>query len=266
MKLVQNSKPEDKILAIDIRNHLVNGQFVIGNPALGLKKTLHKLETELEHTQDISAVDWQMSNGELIQKIAMTTAGIEGEEKLCDYLSRLVKYDDDLFGLVAFASLSYEQKFENLDYIPDTDVLLVYGKHVLILDAKNLKTSPYKEYRLEESCTVDDKDKLVLELHPSTHIWRNAFDVAGIEVESIDGYVCIINKTPTNIIRNEEWYNCDTKLIHANELRGILHEWTKNKDNTLYLNLLVEIAKAQIREDKSDMNFDPSAIKRRLGL
>ena len=45
MKLDQtNIKPEDKELAISVRNHLRSGLFVIGNPALGLKKTLAQLE------------------------------------------------------------------------------------------------------------------------------------------------------------------------------------------------------------------------------
>ena len=51
-------------------------------------------------------------------------------------------------------------------------------------------------------------------------------------ITSIDGYVCIVNDTQTDIIRDEEWYQCHTKLIHISELKGILEEWVQGKDNT----------------------------------
>ena len=266
MKLVQDGiRPEDKSLAINVRNYLVAGNRVIGDPGEGLKQTLVKLEQQRDN-KDIGKTDWLMKDSALEEQIFKTTAGIKGEEQLCEFLARLIKYDDKLNGLIAFASLSYQQGEDNpLDYIPDTDTLLVYGKHLLVVDAKNIKTKPGKPLMLMDGLVVDDKGKEVLEVHPSTHIWVKAMNNAGIEIESIDGYVCIVNDTETEIIRTDEWYTSHTKLIHISELRGILEEWVEGKDNTLYLNMLTEIAKAQIKKEKH-LSMDIDAIKRKFGI
>ena len=265
MKLVQDGiKPEDKQLAINVRNYLINGNRVIGDPGEGLKQTLKKLE-EQRDSKIIGKADWFMKDTDLEEQISKTVAGIKGEESLCEYLTRLIKYDDDLNGLIAFASLSYQQEDNTLDYIPDTDTLLVYGKHLLVIDAKNIKTKPNKPLMLCSGVVVDDKGKEILEVHPSTHIWERVMENAGIEIESIDGYVCIVNDTKTEIIRTEEWYECHTKLIHISELKTILEEWVANKDNTLYLNMLTEIAKAQIKKEKN-LSMDLDAIKRKFNV
>lgn len=265
MKLVQDGiKPEDKQLAINVRNYLVSGNRVIGDPGEGLKQTLKKLE-EQRDSKIIGKVDWFMKDTDLEEQISKTVAGIKGEESLCEYLTRLIKYDDDLNGLIAFASLSYQQEDNTLDYIPDTDTLLVYGKHLLVIDAKNIKTKPNKPLMLCSGVVVDDKGKEILEVHPSTHIWERVMKNANIEIESIDGYVCIVNDTETEIIRTEEWYECHTKLIHISELKTILEEWVANKDNTLYLNMLTEIAKAQIKKEKN-LSMDLDAIKRKFNV
>lgn len=265
MKLVQDGiKPEDKQLAINVRNYLVSGNRVIGDPGEGLKQTLKKLE-EQRDSKIIGKADWFMKDTDLEEQISKTVAGIKGEESLCEYLTRLIKYDDALNGLVAFASLSYQQEDNTLDYIPDTDTLLVYGKHLLVIDAKNIKTKPNKPLMLCSGVVVDDKGKEILEVHPSTHIWERVMKNANIEIESIDGYVCIVNDTETEIIRTEEWYECHTKLIHISELKTILEEWVANKDNTLYLNMLTEIAKAQIKKEKN-LSMDLDAIKRKFNV
>ena len=265
MKLNQdNIKPEDKQLAINVRNYLINGNRVIGDPGEGLKQTLKKLE-EQRDSKIIGKADWFMKDTDLEEQISKTIAGIKGEENLCEYLTRLIKYDDALNGLVAFASLSYQQEDNTLDYIPDTDTLLVYGKHLLVIDAKNIKTKPNKPLMLCSGVVVDDKGKEILEVHPSTHIWERVMKNANIEIESIDGYVCIVNDTETEIIRTEEWYECHTKLIHISELKSILEEWVIDKDNTLYLNMLTEIAKAQIKKEKN-LSMDLDAIKRKFNV
>ncbi len=49
-------------------------------------------------------------------------------------------------------------------------------------------------------------------------------------------------------------------------MREILEEWVSNKDGeTLYLDMLTEIAKAQIREEKN-LSFDADKIKRMYGI
>lgn len=267
MKLNQDGiKPEDKQLAVNVRNYLVAGNRVIGDPGEGLRQTL----SELEHKKDdqvFSKTDWVVKDAELEGQIAATKAGIIGEEKLCEYLSTLIKYDDKLNGLVAFASLAYDFGEENdKDYIPDTDTLLVYGNHILIVDAKNLKTKPNQVLMLAEGAVIDaDKGKELITVNPSTHIWEKVMANAGIPLESIDGYVCIVNDTQIEIIRDDEWYNSNTKLIHISELKSILEEWVEGKDNTLHLNMLTEIAKAQIKKEKN-ISFDVDSIKRKFGV
>ena len=265
MRLNQdNIKEEDKLTAVKVRNHIINGNRVIGDPGEGLRQTLAKLEAERD-SKEITITDWQVKDNELEQQIILTKAGIVGETKLCDYLSILIKHNDSLNGLVAFASLAYELENNTKDYIPDTDILLVYGKHLLVIDAKNLKTKPGKELMLLEGCVVDDRGKELLTVHPSTHIWERVMKEHDVELESIDGYVCIVNETDFPIIRNEEWYHCHYKLIHVKELKAILEEWVKGKDNTMRLDMLTQIAKTQIKKEKN-LSFDVDDIKRKFNV
>ncbi len=267
MKLNQDGiREEDKQLAINVRNYLVSGNRVIGDPGEGLKQTLSELEKRRDN-REFGKDDWFMKDPELESQISKTKAGILGEEQLADYLTRLIKYDDKLNGLVAFASLSYDLgKSEDLGYIPDTDTLLVYGNNILVVDAKNIKIKQGQALMLLEGCVVDaEKGKEIIEVHSSTHIWEKVMANAGIPLESIDGYVCIVNDTPVEIVRNEEWYESHTKLIHISELKGILEEWVIGKNNDLSLKMLTEISKAQIKKEKN-ISFDVDAIKRKYGV
>lgn len=267
MKLSQDGiNPEDKNLAINIRNYLIAGNRVIGDPGEGLKQTLAKLEEERDN-KAFSILDWKVKDADLESQISKTKAGITGEEKLCDYLATLIRYDDKLEGLVAFASLAYDFGEENeLDYIPDTDTLLVYGNHILVVDAKNLKTKPGTPLMLLDNLVVDaEKGKEIIEVHPSTHIWEKVMAQAGIPLDSIDGYVCIVNDQEVEIIRDEYWYECHTKLIHIAELKDILEEWVEGKDNKLSLKMLTEIAKAQIKKEKN-LSFDIDEVKRKFDI
>lgn len=338
MRLNQDGiTPENKQMAINVRNHLIAGNRVIGDPGEGLRQTLATLENARDN-RIFGKSDWKMKDPEIDSQISKTKAGIKGEEDLCEYLARLIKYDDNLNGLVAFASLAYQfenknvesfvnslenititsidrvndnqivitysnsmrvyikeqdyienenyiktsspgdvirqfaltvdepQKDSDKDYIPDTDTLLVYGNNLLVVDAKNIKVKPNQTLMLCDGVVIDaDKGKEILEVHPSTHIWTEAMKRAGIPLESIDGYVCIVGDTPVDIIRDETWYKSHTKLIHISELKSILEEWVKNKDNTLSLKMLTEIAKAQIKKE-NDISFDVSRIKREFGI
>lgn len=266
MRLNQDGiRPEDKQLAIKVRNYLIAGSRVIGDPGEGLRQTLAKLE-EQKNSKVYTAIDWRVKDAELESQISKTKAGIDGEEKLCEYLASLIKYDDKLDGLIAFASLSYELENNDKDYIPDTDTLLVYGNHLLVVDAKNLKTKPGQSLMLLDGVVVDaEKGKEILEVHPSTHIWTKVMQNARIPIESIDGYVCIVNDNEVEIVRTDEWYESHTKLIHIAELRSVLEEWVEGKDNTASLKLLTEIAKAQIKKEKN-ISFDVDSIKRKFNI
>ena len=267
MKLILDGiNPEDKTLATNVMNYLKDGNRVIGDPGEGLRHTLSELEKKRDN-KNVGVMDWEMKDLELEQQIALTKAGIEGEEKLCSYLATLIKHDDKLNGLVAFASLSYDLGENYQSYIPDTDTLLVYGNNILIVDAKNIKTKPNQVLAEIEGVIMDmDKGKEILEVHPSTHIWEKIFRKAGIEIGSIDGYVCIVNDTPVQIIRDDAWYNSKTKLIHISELRDILENWASSiPNNNLYLNMLTEIAKAQIKKE-TDSTVDVDKLKRMFGI
>ena len=258
--------PTEKNLALNIYNYLKAGNRVIGDPGEGLKQTLATLE-EKRDTKVFSVTDWKTKDSELEAQISKTKAGIKGEEELCEYLAKLIKYDDKLNGLIAFASLAYDFGEENnLDYIPDTDTLLVFGNHLLVVDAKNLKTKPGNPIILVDNLVMDaEKMKEIIEVHPSTHIWQKVMDNKQIPLGSIDGYVCIVNDQETEIIRDEHWYECHTKLIHIAELREVLEEWVEGKDNTTSILMLTEIAKAQIKKEK-ELSFDVDAIKRKYGI
>ena len=266
IKLNQSDiKEEDRQLAIDIKHRLQNGQMVIGNPGLGLSKTLSELKQKIKNRK-FDETEWETDDIELIAQIAKTEAGLQGEKDLCSYLARLIKYDDDLDGLVAFASLSYEQENNNLSYIPDTDTLLVYGNNILVIDAKNLKLKKGVSISIEDGVIIDsEKGKEILEVHQSTHIWENVCHKANIELDSIDGLACIVSKTIVPVIRNQEWYYSHTKPIHIAELKSFLHEWIQGKDNTINLKLLTEIAKAEIKEEKTS-TIDIDNIKRQFGI
>ena len=111
MKLVLDGiKPEDKNLAINVMNYLKSGNRVIGDPGEGLKQTLAKLE-EQKANRDFGILDWKTVDADLEEQISKTKAGIRGEEQLCEYLATLIKYDDKLDGLIAFASLAYDFNF-----------------------------------------------------------------------------------------------------------------------------------------------------------
>lgn len=265
IKLDQNNiKKEDIPLAIMVKNYISGGNFSIGNPSLGLKKTLKELELQ-KSSKEVGETDWIVQDFELDTAIALTKAGIEGERELAEYLSKLLKLEDDLFGITAFASLAYGEPDPNLDYIPDTDTILVYGKHILILDAKNLKTKPGEEIFLEGTSVLTAKGKEIISFNSSVNFWKNVFKNAGIEIDSIMGFVCIVNKTETNIVQDDNWYEAPVKLIHISQLKELLKYWVKGKDNTIRLNILTEIAKAQIREEK-DSNVNTDLFKRQFNV
>lgn len=259
-----NIKKEDIPLAIAVRNYITANNWVIGNPALGLKKTLKELEAK-KAERDVSDTDWLVDDSELEQDIALTKAGIVGEERLSEYLSKLLKLDDDLFGIAAFASLAYGEPDPSLDYIPDTDTILVYGKHVLILDAKNLKTKPKEEIFLEGTTVLNAKGKEIISFNSSVNFWRGVFKEANIEIDSIIGFVCVVNNIETNIIKDDNWFAAPVKLIHISELKELLKRWVKGKDNTIRLNILTEIAKAQVKEEK-DTKVNTNLFKQQFGV
>lgn len=261
-KLNQNNiKQEDKSLAISVKNYIKGGSFVIGNPALGLKQSLAKLEEQRD--KEVADTEWALVDKQLEQNIKLTKAGIIGEERLSNYLAKLLKLDPVLEGTIAFASLSYGDKTQDLDYTPDTDIILVYGKHILIIDAKNIKAKG-DVFQIGHTL-VNEKGKEIISFNSSIPVWRKIFNEAEIEIDSITGIVCIVNDVNTPVVKDENWKQSDVKTFHASELRDYLHNWVQGKDNTAYLQILTEISKAQIK-DEQEIDLDITRIKKTFGI
>lgn len=266
IKLYQdNIREEDKKLALMVRNSIQGGSYVIGNPALGLRKTLRQLEEEKESTKKLGT-DWNIVNSDLENRIYLTKAGIEGEIELTDYLAKLIKYEDDLFGLIAFASLAYGETDNNLDYIPDTDTILVYGRNLLIIDAKKLKTKPKDILIQDENTVYNEKGKELISFNSSVGFWKKVFKEREIELDSIKAFVCIVNNSEVEVVKDDVWRKSDTKVIHISELKSLLKYWVKDKEPNMYLDILTEIAKAQIKEEKDNSKLDLDLIKRKFNV
>jgi hypothetical protein len=244
---------ENKELGIKLRNAILSGGRCFGNPAEGLKITMKQLESKLQEVDEsLSKTDWKIKDTETLQQIYTIKAGIEGEEQLSEYLQTLLRFNKKLFPVFSFASLNIERD-ENLDYIPDTDFLLVCGNNLLVLDAKNLSTKKNDTLELFEGEILNAKGKSVLHLNGSTHHWKKLLP----DIESIDGYVVIVNDTGAEILRNEEWETCDYKLIHVSELEKILEEWVDSISNhDAKLALLTKVAEQQIKKEHSNLDLD----------
>jgi hypothetical protein len=260
-------KEEDKVLANSLINKFKAGDFCIGNPGEGLKQQLSKLELE-QDKRKAGKLEWGLKDPQLETDIALTKAGIIGEEQLAEYLAILCRGDDKLSGIVFFTSLSYKRDYQQEEeYIPDTDFILVYGKNVLIIDAKNIKTSPFVEITLEDGfIKTVEKGKELIPVKRSTPVWKQIFKEKGIEYDSMTGYVCIVNDTGA-LIESSMWYD-DLTLIHISNLRQVLGEWVdwcnEHYDNILSLKMLTELAKGQILKETTGL--DLSLFRQKFGV
>ena len=266
MKINKDSIPEnDKEHAVQILNVLRTGNRVFGSPAQGLKITLKGLE-EKKNSVDNSPTTWLLKDKELIAQINMVKAGIDGEEKCSDFLSQLLKYNDDLDGCVAFASLSQDQENNKLDYIPDSDIMVVHLNNFLIIDAKNISTNPDVPIKLvgNDIVTAGDRPKMILpNVHSSVNVWAKYFDKLGVKYNSIKNIICIVNESGAYITEPED---TDMELLHIIDLQDYLMDWYKTPTNVDYIRLydLLQIAKCQIRKEKSDL--DLTNMKRLFGV
>lgn len=253
---------EDHEYALRILQQLRMGKRCIGNPAEGLKKTL--MDLEKKGNKEHGETEFVLNDIELKGQIAKLKAGITGEETLAEYMERLCKLNPKINNIVLFASLSYEQEDNDKDYIPDTDFLAIYGTNIMVIDAKNITTSPQVPIYLEDG-VVKTPTKELIEVRPSTYLWQKVFDKNQIEYSSIDGSICIVNKTGATIYKNQDWYAGHTKLIHISELEKFLIDWIdrcdEKGDNTTSLKLLTQIAKTQIKQETSGLDLSKMKLK-----
>ena len=252
----------DREQAMNVMNKLRAGNRVFGKPAKGLKKTLARLEQKLnELNASMDKLDWSVNDGEIRSEISMIKAGISGEEKLAEYLERVVKYDPKLEDIVFFASLSDpEQDSGNGEYISDSDFVAVNGRNIMIIDAKNFRTNPEIPLYLDGNMLLAAGGKEVLELHPSTYIWSKIFEKKGITMDTIHGCVVIVNDSGATIWKNKDWHKSEVKPMHISELVNFLHKWTTGTDGTQNLSVLTAMANMQIRKKGTDL--DLSAARR----
>lgn len=244
-------------IALDVLNRLKAGDRVFGSPAQGLKQTLKKMEDRLEKMErEKDALDYLDKSGDLRSEIAKLKAGIAGEENLAEFMERMIKTDLDLQDLIVFASLSDpEQNSGGDEYISDSDFIVIYGNHALIIDAKNIRTDPEMPIYIEDNVLISASGVEMLEIHPSVNVWKKIFKKYGVEIDSVHGCTVIVNDRGALIWRNPAWYNSEAKPLHISELVEFLHKWIEDKENTSYLNTLAVIANMQIKEDTGGMDF-----------
>lgn len=260
-----NISEQDHEYAVQILNDLRNGHRVIGNPSRGLEITLKQLEDKRDN-KSLTKFDWELKDKELAENIAKLKSGIEGEKDLASFLSQLLKYNDSLDGVIAFASLSQEQETNDKDYIPDSDFVIIRNDNILIIDAKNISTNPNVPIHLVggDILTDSEKPKPVLEgVHSSVQVWQKYFDEVDITINNIKNVICIVNKTGALIT---EPVDSSMELIHIADLNNYLMNWYKLPSHNDYVKLydLVQLAKCQIRKEKSGL--DLTNMKRMFGV
>lgn len=260
MKIIKdanNIDKEDKLLTLNILNKIRNGDRVFGNPGEGLKQTLRQLDEQHEEfLKNQSVLSFTMNDAEWKTATAQLKAGIKGEETLAEYFEKIIKYDDELQDLILFASLSDPtQNSQNLDYIPDSDFIAVYGNNILILDAKNIPTNPEIPIYLDNNSLIAAGGKELLELHPSTFVWKKIFNNRNNIIDSMKGCVVIVNQSGALIWKNPEWYTSSVQPIHISSLLDYLHDWVKDKEPTINLSLLTTLSKMQIRKESTGLDL-----------
>lgn len=269
MRVIKDVKPEeltsdDQLLVKKIMEKLRGGNRVFGNVAEGLKQTLKNRETELENLKsNRNPLDYLENDSELLHDIKLLKAGINGEEELAEYLRKIIKLDKSLQDVIFFASLSDPEQNEigeENGYIADSDFIALYDRHILIMDAKNIATSSEIPIYLEGNNLMSTGNKPLLELHPSTYVWKNIFTKNGVMYNSLHGCTVIINKSGSIIWKNSEWYESEVKPLHISELIDFLHSWIENTNVTgtpeVPLSLLLILSKMQIKTVKSQSIVD----------
>lgn len=248
--------------AFILLNKLKTGDRVFGNVAEGLKITLKETEKQLETMRKSKgALDYLDHDGDLKQQVRLLKAGINGEETLAEYCEKIIKFDENLNDIIFFASLSDSEQNEIGEangYIADSDFLAIYNNNILILDAKNIVTSPDIPIYLSggELCTVGGKS--ILEIHPSVNIWKNYLARNHVPFISIHGCTVIVNNSGACIWKNEEWYSSEIKPVHISELVDFLTKWIESIDGNgdkiseCSLYLLTKISNTQIRKEKNE--------------
>ncbi|HEM3654663.1 TPA: hypothetical protein U1C87_000732 [Streptococcus suis] len=134
------------------------------------------------------------------------------------------------------------------------------------MDAKNIRTSPEIPIYLQDTTLVSANGQEILELHLSTHIWRNIFEKYGLDMTNISvrGCVVIVNNTGALIWKNDVWFISNVKPLHISDLVDFLKTWIEDKDNETSLKLLTTIANMQIKKEKSTLNLNKTM--KRFGL
>lgn len=265
MKILKsNVQQEDKGYAFDILSKLRAGNRVFGMPAQGLKKTLLKLEENKPEEDSFDTVDYNLTDSDYETEVAKLKKGIKGEEQLGEYFEKIIRLDPKLSDLIVFASLGDEDSGK--EYIPDTDFLCIYGGRLLTVDAKAINTKPDIPIFVSGRgiYSAVNHDTPILEVNQQTGVWKKILNRGYETPIDISGCVCIINRTGCEVFRDEEWASSDIKPLHISELVDFLHEWVEGGDPVFDLQLLVDIAKQQVKEEKS--SIDLSYAKRAFGV
>lgn len=226
MRVLKDNVPEeDKQIALDILNKLRLGERTFGAPAEGLQKTLLKVNKRAPKEDSFESIDYNLKDADYEEEVRKLKAGIKGERELSEYLEKLIRLDPALSEMVVFASLGDINS--DKDYIPDTDFLCIYGSDIMIVDAKNLRVKKDTPIFVKGQgiFSATNHDEPLIEVHSSVPFWHEQFEKAyNGKVTSIDGCVCIINKTGAEICKNEAWEHSTIRPIHISELADFLKE------------------------------------------
>lgn len=258
-----NVLPEDKKRAVELINALRGGTRVFGSPAQALKIQLKELEKHAPEEDSADSVDYNLDDSEYKSQLMKIKAGIKGEEGLADYFKKIIKLDPTINDMLVFASLGDTQDLEGKDYISDTDFICLYGKHLLCVDAKNVKTTPKVQLFVQGNGVFSEKneEEPIYESNPQTSVWKTFL---GDSIQTYEGITCIINKSGANICKDVAWNSSPIRPVHISELYDYIIKWVRNKTPDYDLATLLAITSHLVTPERSGLNL--SRAKRLLGV
>lgn len=254
---------EDKKRAVEIVNALRGGTRVFGSPAQALKIQLKELEKHAPEEDSADSVDYNLDDSDYKSQLSRLKAGIKGEEGLADYFKKIIKLDPTINDMLVFASLGDTQDLDNKEYISDTDFICLYGKHLLCVDAKNVKTTPRVTLYVQGNGVFSEKneEEPIYESNPQTPIWKQFL---GDSIETYEGITCIINKSGASISRDVAWNSSPIRPVHISELYDYITKWIRTKEPNYDLTTLLAITSHLVTPERSGL--DLSRAKRLLGV
>jgi hypothetical protein len=125
-------------------------------------------------------------------------------------------------------------------------------------------TDPEVPIYLDGNNLVAVGGKAILELHPSTFIWRRVFNRCGCDVRSVKGCAVIVNQRGAAIWKNKDWHQSDVQPVHIKDLVEYMHAWVEGCDPSTDLSTVTALSKMQIKRESTSL--DLSNVRRRFRI